>query len=243
MKFLCLCAVHNHHQSWLENLVQCFLDQTHREATLLILDDRPKEYRYPDPCSFIPSTLPRNIAYAITTNRGNMAHKYNDGLKLAVDIPYTAVCIFDDDDNFAPTHLERHAAVLEDHAWSTPEFILSLYGPSVIRVSPSGLYWSSYAFRREITDKHRFGDYGGLGYDQEFVKMCRREYGEPGIMTGSPTYLYNWSGVQEHLSVTGTSYTDTTWAERVKPAKATGPLEPKQHPTMAWALREARNYL
>ena len=112
MRFLCLAAIYTHSQEWLENLVQCFIDQTHREATLLILDDRPNEFRYQDPCRFIPWSVP-NVSSAITTNRGNMAHKYNDGLKLAVDISYDAVCIFDDDDHFLPTHLERHAAVLE----------------------------------------------------------------------------------------------------------------------------------
>jgi glycosyltransferase involved in cell wall biosynthesis len=241
MKFLCLAAIHTHEQCWLENLVQCFLDQTHREATLLILDDRPKEFRYPSACDFVPWSIP-NVAYAITTNRKNMAQKYNDGLKLAVDIPYGAVCVWDDDDFYPPTALEQHAEVLKDHVWSTPESILSIYGPSVIPVRVDGLYWASYAFRREITDKHGFVDYPGLGYDQEMVKMVRREYGPPGLTKGIP-YIYNWSGVQQHLSVSGTSYTDTSWPERVKPVAATGPLEPKRHPLFDWALREARNYL
>ncbi len=242
MKFLCLAAIHTHDQCWLENLVQCFLDQTYKEATLLILDDRPKEFRYPDPCNFIPWSLPKNIAYAITTNRRNMAQKYNDGLKLAVDIDYGAVCIVDDDDFYLPDHLEQHAEVLKDHAWSTPETILSLYGPSVIPVRTDGLYWASYAFRREITDKHGFVDYPGLGYDQEMVKMVRREYGPPGITKGKPSYIYNFSAIP-HLSTSGTSYTDTEWPDRVKPVKATGVLEPKRHPLMDYALREARNYL
>jgi hypothetical protein len=243
MKFLCLCAVFNHSQEWAENAIHCFQQQTHPDRTLLILDDRPPEYRWPNVREYTEN-LDSNVLYAVVPNFGNMAKKYNYGLQFAKDngIGYSGVTIYDDDDHFLPDHLERHAAVLENNAWSMPEAILSLYGPSVIRIAPSFLYWSSYAFRREITDKHGFGDYGGLGYDQEFVKLCRREYGEPGIMTGSPTYLYNFSGIP-HLSVTGKSYDDTSWVKNVIPVAATGPLKPKPHPLMTMALGMAKDWL
>lgn len=244
MRFLCLCAVFNHSQDFLENAIHCFQQQTHPDKTMLILDDRPPEFRWPSVREYTEN-LSEDVWYAVVPNFGNMCRKYNAGLQLAKHngIDYTAVTITDDDDFTLPDHLERHAAVLEHEMWAMPENILSLYGPSVIQVAPNYLYWSSYSFRREITDKHGFGDTAISGYDQEFVrKICLQEYGPPGIVFGSPSYIYNFSGIP-HLSTSATSYTDASWPERVKPVAATGPLVPRRHELMTWSMNEGKNYL
>lgn len=250
MHFLCLCAIYNHSQHWTENLVQCFLDQTHRDATLLLIDDRP--YDLSLQMHGFPAYLrDAGVEYLYLPERQpTLMQKYDAGVRhydnmfrglVTSSSHWDAICVLDDDDVYLPNFLKHHAEVLKSGArWSYPEKVFSTFGQALRTEDAGGRFWASAAYSRSLfTEVGGFGDSARADFDQNMLSSARA-LAEPGRQT-IPQYVYNWEVTQDsHVSGLMTGQADTSWYKGCSVAGAKPGFTPGYNESTLWTLVEIR---
>ena len=223
-KFLIISPVWNHKQHWQENLIQCFLDQSHPHKTMVLIDDRPVRLDQGNPFPGV------HIVESFARFPSLMA-KYQFGVEWAIDagIRFDAISAMEDDDLYLADFLAVHNRELQNKEWSYNSHIYSTVG-DIVRTEPCylGMTWTTGTCRRELFDKAGgFGTTGIMGFDQEYCKRLLAHGGEPS-RPSEIEYLYTWECSQDsHTSGLSTGYDDTTWYQRTPYSRVTGPLEPK----------------
>jgi glycosyltransferase involved in cell wall biosynthesis len=225
MSFLCLTAVYNHRQEWLESLIQAFYDQDYDgPATLVVVDDRSSPLAkdildvkgravFFEPMKARASSLMEKYAFGLSQVRGVEWYKY--------------VCVMDDDDGYLPDHLSQHAAILKDHPWSYPKDVFSSWGGRM-QIEPSGgRFWASSAYRTDALEE--IGGYLNqdtlrADFDTHFLQRLQDRFGGP-RQQKYPTYIYNWEATGDNHS---SGHIDAgVWKYREIPeAPVTGPVKP-----------------
>jgi hypothetical protein len=237
MKFLCLAAVFNHKQEWIETLVQSMIDQDHDDDIhIVIIDDRkqglPKQEFVHTRLS--PSGHKRFIYVLSVDDRAeNLLKKYALGVDYAVwrqGITYDAVCVLDDDDIYLKDHISQHAAVLKDHKWSYPNRVFSTYAHQFRVEDAGGRFWASSAYRREALEaiggyKHVYKDVLDPAFDQLFLHRMQVAHGGAGHQV-SPTYIYMWDMTHDNHS-SGHIENGVWKYGEIPESPATGPLVPQ----------------
>lgn len=230
MRFVCLCPIWNHRHDTIQNAVQCFLDQTHREATLVLIDDRPAECRT-RVSEFANSVFPQHILYlGLPDRQATLGDKYNAGLDVVDELRagdpkrfrWDAIAIWDDDDGFLPTHLENAANAYRKHPealWTYPDTVYTTFGGYVHTEDTGGRFWSSITFKRELLERMngapRFQPVAACGHDQMFLGAAK-QIAPPVVPEGGPTYVYRWDGrnAENHTSGYSQGFSDTEWMEK-----------------------------
>lgn len=240
MKFLCICAIYNHAQHWTENLVQCFLDQTYRNATLVLIDDRPYEMSLA-PLGGIPSyLLKQNVHYLHEPTRfPTLMAKYDAVAEEYWD--WDAVCVMDDDDVYLPKFLENHVKAMESDptSWCYPDSVYTTFGSAVRREESGGRFWASAAYGKEL-----YKTVGGFGsspradFDRD---MLVRAEGVVHPRRSAPQYIYNWDITQDnHVSGTMAGVADTEWYGKSGISRAKAGFTPGYNDSTLWTLSELR---
>jgi hypothetical protein len=118
--------------------------------------------------------------------------------------PTDAWIVWDDDDVYAPWHLQAHADALELSRWSHPTWAWSTYGGLHSRHLNARHYHGSLAIRDDL-----MGELGGWpitdrsDYDKQQLARCWEHAGTPGDPCGHarPSYVYRWQDTQrDHCS-------------------------------------------
>lgn len=225
MKLLCLCPLYNHKQSLTETALACFEYQTHKEATLLLIDDRPPSHQLPGVTASVP-----NVALAkFPTRFPSIGAKYNAGIAWAKEqgIEFDALSIWDGDDLYFPRHLELSALAMETSPWCYPKHIFyTSFGNLVLHPTGQRSHWGCCSFPLPLLDAlGGFEDERRMGFDQLMVAALHKAGGPPGSPT-LPTYLYRWESTQgDHASGHSEGFQCTKWWDRVPCIKAGGVLE------------------
>jgi hypothetical protein len=221
ISFLCLAPIWNHRQETIETAIQCFLDQTYPHRRLLLIDDRPPSAKYTPTEAERESLASKGIHYLTTTWRfDNLPAKYNYGVNSFEHIrKMTHFAIWDDDDGFAPRHLEAAVeayAAAPEATWTYPDTVFSTYG-GLLRTEPSGgRFWSSITFKKECifdegSEQYVFPVMKAIGQDQLFLKKLQDEQGDP-ARPAFPTYVYRWGSEGEnHSSAISTGLMCERW--------------------------------
>jgi hypothetical protein len=232
MRILCLMPVFNHRHETTENSVQCFLDQTHSNAYLLIGDDRPAEAQLPKQFGDRWETLqfPDRMPTLMDKYNAMLAYADEEGLQ------YDAVALFDDDDILLPMHLTAAAYELTRNpecGWYYPQQAFVSYNDDLEIHETGGRFWSCCVIRKSMLDAiGRFPVTGWLACDQE----CLRKFGEVSQSCHTDkviNYVYRWGqrsdgGTGEnHTSGYGTGYADTAWYGKTPYSQAEGELVPE----------------
>ena len=248
MHFLCLCAIYNHSQHWTENLVQCFLDQTHRNATLLLIDDRP--YDLSLQMHGFPAYLrDAGVEYLYLPERQpTLMQKYDAGVQhydnmfrglVTSSSHWDAICVLDDDDVYLPNFLKRHAEVLGSGArWSYPEKVFSTFGQALRTEETTGGFWASAAYSRSIFEEvGGFGNSARADFDKDMLVRCKAIC-EPGRPSNTQ-YVYNWDVTQDsHVSGLMQGQADTTWYKACSVSRAKPGFMPAYNESTLWTLVE-----
>lgn len=194
MKILCLCPTYGKTPEVIANSIQCFLDQTYKEAHLFIYDDLGN---YRDAESITEELEGRVTLVSVLQRSSGIVAKYERMLDLAnfLGIDYDAIALWDDDDVYLPEHLANHVKTLVFPVdWSYPDNVYSTYG-NMLRAEPSGgRFWASLAITR-----NSFERIGGFvqstlaTFDQQsLAKFNALLYrGIPDKESG-PTYVFRW---------------------------------------------------
>jgi hypothetical protein len=237
MKFLCLAAVYNHKQEWIETLVRSLIDQDHDdEIHIVILDDRKEGFKKQ---LFVghqlgPTGAKRFIYTVSMPGRApNLLTKYAHGITFADEIQgikYDAVCVVDDDDIYLKDHISQHAAVLKDSMWSYPSKVFSTYMRQFRIEESGGRFWASSAYRRTALEgiggyNHVYRDVLDPAFDQLFLHRMQVAYGEAGHQV-SPTYVYMWDMTHDNHSSGHINNGVWEYGE-IPESPATGPLIPQ----------------
>lgn len=238
MKFLCLMPVWNHRTDTISNAIQCFLDQTHKDAVLVICDDRPSE------CQIVRvHNDPKNVLLVKTAERiPSLPLKYTKMLEAADGIDWDAVAIWDDDDGFLPLHLELAAEMYADPSvkWTYPDTIFADY-LGLNKIPTEGRFWSSITVSRELLEQiGGFQDTKACAHDQMFMNRINKIVppGRPEI----PSYVYRWGeNAENHCSGYSQGAADETWWGKT-PHSCTGSLiVPSYDPWYLNTLLDIRN--
>jgi glycosyltransferase involved in cell wall biosynthesis len=225
MSFLCLTAVYNHRQEWLESLIQAFYDQDYEgPATLVVVDDRSS----PLPDRDLLSVKGRSVFFEpIGTRAPSLMAKYAHGFLEYTGDAYDYVCVMDDDDGYLPDHLSQHAAVLANHPWSYPKEVFSSWGGRMQIEQSGGRFWASSAYRTDALEE--IGGYLNqdtlrADFDTHFLQRLQDRFGGP-KQQKYPTYIYNWEATGDNHS---SGHIDAgVWKYREIPeARVTGPVKP-----------------
>ena len=204
--FLCLMPVWNHRHETIQNALRCFLDQTYKNATLAIIDDRPKDSRIHLRVLEWMSWEGRNV-YLLRPQHGkkfpSIAAKYNYALEYMNKhrpLEYTHVVIWDDDDGFTENHLEHAAWHYGTGAlWTYPDKVFTTFGGSLNVEPTEGRFWSSITFDRKCLDPWGglFPDRKNVGQDQMFLGELKTRFGDSRATPTLPTYVYRWGAEGE----------------------------------------------
>lgn len=241
IRFLCLCALYNHSQKWVENLVECFVGQSHRNADLVLIDDRDAALREGFTIDArskwdgvllltLPERAPTLMDKYTVAEEGYLYTQLleRDGGIIDEAPNYDAIVVMDDDDFYLPHFLATHAEVLAaGHGWSYPEKIFSTYGNALRVEETGGRFWASAAYGRELFEKiGGFGDSARADFDQDMLKraFAVEAPGRPQTMQ----YVYNWELTGDsHVSGLMQGQSDTSWYGKSSQAAAEGPLNPR----------------
>jgi glycosyltransferase involved in cell wall biosynthesis len=224
MSFLCLTAVYNHRQEWLESLIQAFYDQDYDgPATLVVVDDRVN----PLPDKAMMDVKGRAVFFEPMAMRApSLMAKYDLGFN-SVGLHYDYVCVMDDDDGYLPDHLSQHAAILKDHPWSYPKEVFSSWGGRMQIEQSGGRFWASSAYRTDALEE--IGGYLNqdtlrADFDTHFLQRLQDRFGGP-KQQKYPSYIYNWEATGDNHS---SGHIDAgVWKYREIPeARVTGPVKP-----------------
>lgn len=195
--FLCLMPVWNHRHETIQNALKCFLDQTYKNATLAIIDDRPKDARCSPTQEQWQEWKSRNV-YLLRPQNGekfrSIAAKYNFALEY-MGPHFTHVAIWDDDDGFTGNHLEHAAWHYGTGAlWTYPDKVFSTFGGSLNVEPTEGRFWSSITFDRKCLDPWDglFPDRKNIGQDQMFLGELKTRFADSRATPTIPTYVYRW---------------------------------------------------
>jgi glycosyltransferase involved in cell wall biosynthesis len=211
MRVLCLCPTYGRRKELLENMLACYVSQTHKDKTLIIYDD-----------SGILNDCVCGVEgvyiKAAEKRAESLSNKYNEMIDFAIEkeIEYDAVCIWDDDDVFLPNHIEAHVKTLQKNMWSKPSEIISAYLNPPVREDANGRFYSSIAIRKELLDECSWPKTNRVDYDQIFMGMLNK-ISIPGdtLDYSSPTYIYRWGTTRSgHCSgIAG----DPNWYDNYRP--------------------------
>lgn len=235
MRFICLAAIFNHKQQWVETLLQSMIDQDHDDDIhIVVIDDRTSGFPAQHFEARSPGGHKREISVAPMARRAeNLLAKYAYGLQYADDIiptDYDAVCVVDDDDIYLKDHISQHAAVLKDSMWSYPSKVFSTYMRQFRIEESGGRFWASSAYRRTALEgiggyNHVYRDVLDPAFDQLFLHRMQVAYGEAGHQV-SPTYVYMWDMTHDNHSSGHINNGVWEYGE-IPESPATGPLIPQ----------------
>lgn len=217
----CLCPTYKRPSRLIANAIACFEAQTYpaERRRLIVLDDSGE----------LPPQHGENWSIISVVNRyESLPAKYNSMVEMAGDADI--IVVFEDDDCFAPRHIENHVRALVDNVWSHPSKAWSLYTGKLEQEPARGRLHSSLAMRREVA---KWPETKQAQFDLRLLAELREKHGDPGDPCdyGLPTYVFRWGS-------TGTWHgqnfmrgpEDTTWYEtagkRSSP-KRDGPIVPK----------------
>ena len=216
MKFLCLMPVWNHRTDTIQNAIQCFLDQTHKDAVLVICDDRPSDSQIKG----IIGDPPNIILLRTATRRSSLPAKYRLMLAAAEGVDWDAVAVWDDDDGFTPLHLElANELYIKDESvrWTYPDVILADY-LGLNKIPTEGRFWSSITVSRSLLEEiGGFQETLACAHDQLFINraMAAIPPGRPTI----PTYVYRWGqNAENHCSGYSQGAADEGWWGKTPPS-------------------------
>lgn len=204
--FLCLMPVWNHRHETIQNALRCFLDQTYKNATLAIIDDRPRKAQISMTLSDWGNWESVGVYYLhkhTDPKFPSIAAKYNYALKgMGMFLDFTHVAIWDDDDGFTENHLEHAAWHYGTGAlWTYPDKVFTTFGGSLNVEPTEGRFWSSITFDRKCLDPWGglFPDRKNVGQDQMFLGELKTRFGRMGERATPtlPTYVYRWGAEGE----------------------------------------------
>jgi hypothetical protein len=233
--FICLCAIWNHQNSWVENIMQCFLNQDYEgDAELYLIDDRPG---YADFGREVLLRQGSRTIYHLTYPKrfDLLMAKYTAGLgKAAADLLLTTpyVSVWDDDDIYLEHFMSDHAETLKDHPWSYPSHVFSAYGGTFQKEPTQGRFWASSAYRLDALDA--IGGYGENHlpwFDQDFLARMRKQHGEEIHGPSRCGYVYNWSHSGDNHTSFYMGDANGSWFTNTPPSPIpTSPLVPRHNP-------------
>jgi len=210
MNILCLCPTYGRRKDLLENMLACFISQTHKDKSLIVYDD--SGILNECVCDL------ENVYIIATSKRAeSLSNKYNEMVDFANknNIEYDAVAMFDDDDVYLPKYLEAHAKTMEENMWSKPSKIISAYLNPPIIEDARGRFYGSLALTKYMLDLCEWPRIKNIEYDQIFMGMLNK-ISQPGdtLKHFSPQYIYRWgSSRSNHCSgIAG----DSNWYENYK---------------------------
>lgn len=194
MKILCLCPTYGKTPEVIANSIQCFLDQTYKEAHLLIYDDLGNY----EPAAVSLAKEFKNITLVSSLQRCvGIVEKYERMIYLAdyLCLEYDAIALWDDDDIYLPEHLANHAKTLQFPVdWSYPTNVYSTYGNQLRAEESGGRFWASLAITRKSFE--RIGGFvkSSLAtFDQQsLAKFNALLYRGIPDKEGGPTYVFRW---------------------------------------------------
>lgn len=232
MRFLCLCPIYNHPKRLIENAMACFVNQTHKDATLLLGDDGPGYSEFRNIYEQTPFHRQDIYLTRFSKRLGSIGEKCQEMYKAAVDIgiQFDAIALWDDDDIYLSNHLSSLAYSLDycpGIKWAKSEFVGSTYGWSLHLEAAAGRFWASIGMKREV-----FESIGGFvqtrsaDFDQQMLAKLRTLAGEP--VDSKVTYIYRWEDTQaNHCSGAMKSPKDESWWDQVPVVAAEGTLSPR----------------
>jgi glycosyltransferase involved in cell wall biosynthesis len=197
MRLIALCPTYRRPRL-VENLLACFLAQTHADKYLIVGDDSG-DIAEQDGENWRVLAMPR---------QPTLPAKYNAMAKLAIgQYRAEALVVMEDDDVYGPRYLANHAAALATAPWSHLSHVWTDGTGGGLR---AGLYLEEtgharlhgcLAMRRET--------YWALGgwpetrrpdFDLQILAGLRKTFGRPGNPCdfGPPQYVFRWATSQEH---------------------------------------------
>lgn len=199
MKILCICPTYGR-PKLVQNALACFLDQSHPDKFLVIVDDAGQ----------IAEQRGENWAVLSQSERSpNLPLKY---AAAAAAFPgFDAVSIWDDDDIYLPWHLEAANAALEAGAMVVKPFtVLSLYTGRLLPESGRGRFWASAVVSaRRLACTGGFIDTPRADFDQLHLK----NWGQPEDMDCG--FVFRWASTKHpHAQGFIASPEDSGWYER-----------------------------
>ena len=232
MRFLCLCPIYNHPKRLIENAMACFINQTHKNATLLLGDDGPgySEFRK---AYHSCSSYHQDIHLTRFSKRlGSIGEKCQEMYRTAVDlgIQFDAIALWDDDDIYLSNHLSSLSESLDNSPgikWAKSQVVGSTYGGTLHLEQAAGRFWASIGMKREAFEKiGGFVQTRSADFDQQMLAKLKAMAGEPA--DSRVTYIYRWEDTRaNHCSGAMKDPKDETWWDKVPVVKADGSLVPR----------------
>lgn len=209
MNLLCLCPTYGRPKALLENTIACFLNQTHKDAFLLIYDDLG---------NVEPQRGERWLLASTNQRCAHLPEKYHKMIGFSEDLGMfpDGYVIWDDDDVYLPRHLEYHAMGLAlPIAWSKSTFIWSTYTGKPVKENSGGRFHGSVAVRRDAFMGWRQD--ARADFDQYFMDELLQVYGAPA--DHEPQYVFRWGSTgANHCQALMTSPDNETWYANNKPS-------------------------
>jgi glycosyltransferase involved in cell wall biosynthesis len=207
---LCICPTYGRRKELLENMLACYVNQTHKDKELVIYDD-----------SGILNDCVCNVEgvhiMATSKRAESLSNKYNEMFDFAVNkgIEFEGVAIWDDDDVYLPKHLEAHSKALEKYRWSKPSRIISAYLNPPVEEDASGRFYGSIAIRKRILDYLKWPQDKRIDYDQVFMSMLNKVDRPGDTLEFFPIqYVYRW-GTTKSSHCSGIAG-DSNWYDNYK---------------------------
>lgn len=215
MRFICLCPTYKKPWSLLEQSLDCFLKQRHKDAFLMIYDD----------LGAIPAEAHDEWCVISTSKReSGIVPKYRKMLELSRDFgKFDAMALWDDDDIYSPSHLKFHDIILGGHEMSYPSHVWTTHMASKEkdgrrRERSGGRFWASLSIRMDVLNRMGFLETNEMSFDLQNLNRWKRScsVGDP-CSLGEPTYTYRWEDTGcLHASAFARSHNDTEWYERIR---------------------------
>lgn len=207
-KFLCLMPTYGKKKTTIENSIQLFLDQTHKEKFLIVFDDQGR----------VESEFRKNYAIISVRERcGSLPFKYRLMVEKFAAMfcrNWDAIAVWDDDDIYMPHHLELHNHRLQTKSLSYFKNILSTYTGELKLENSAGRFHGSIAFDRD--------SYEGINgwrqdkradFDQDMIsRLMEFSFNPEPTDPQKPSYIYRWGRVADkHCSALMRNQADESW--------------------------------
>lgn len=212
-RLLCLCPTYGRPVHIVENAIQCFLTQSNKDASLLILDDLG---------NFKECSGPGWHLFSSQERSPSLPDKYDRMMNIAenIGIQWDGVCVWDDDDVYMFHHLEVvKRCFLLGHNVVKPSTVLSTYA-GFNEESGEGRFHGSLSVSKKVIDQ--LGGWIKTDdrlFDQMMINQSIQAAGGSGdpCRLGPPSYVFRWADTgASHSQHVMTDDKSVTWYNHVR---------------------------
>lgn len=189
MKIACLMPTYGRRPELLMNSLACFVNQSHENKVLIIVDDLG---------NLEGCVVPDGVRVLSSRRRApSVGSKYNTAIH-SLEEDYDAVAVWDDDDVYRSDYLSTHALALACNEWSKPSTIITAYTNPPCQEDATGRFHGTLCITKQLLHYVNYWEVTRRGtFDQEFMAKLQKAAvpGDP-IQYGRPQYVYRWGGAQ-----------------------------------------------